>query len=453
MLTLLFSSFLLLLLPLLTKHFSWLHSFVTLFFATIGYLIFALPPHTYQTIFNKRFSTDFLSLPLILLTIWISALIIIARFSIKNKNLSPEPFLFLILLLNFALLLTFSTSNLLTFYISFEFTLLPTLFIILGWGYQPERLQAGFYLLIYTVLASLPLLINLILVFKHNQSLSFRNYIWTLPCHSTLMFIWWITTILAFLVKIPLYIFHLWLPKAHVEAPVAGSIILAGLLLKLGSYGILRLALIFINANKLLLPLILSISIWGAVITRIICTRQPDIKSLIAYSSVGHIGLLTAGTITNQAWAWERSLLIITAHGLCSSALFALANILYETTQTRRLYLTKGIITLFPATTIIWFLASSANMAAPTSLNLIAEIILLSSILSASLRTAPILAISAFLAAVYSLFLYTSTQHGKPSNFTNPLHLFPPRNYLTILIHLLPLFTLCLKIDLTTNWL
>lgn len=453
MLALLISSLSMLLLPLLTKHFSWLYSFITLFFITTTYIIQGLPPHIYQTIFNKRFSTDFLRLPLIFLTIWISALIIIARFSIKNKKSSSEPFLFLILLLNFALLLTFSASNLLTFYISFEFTLLPTLFIILGWGYQPERLQAGFYLLIYTVLASLPLLINLILIFKYNQSLSFRNYIWNLPCPPPLIFIWWSTTILAFLVKIPLYIFHLWLPKAHVEAPVAGSIILAGLLLKLGSYGILRLALIFINVNKLLLPLILSVSLWGAIITRIICTRQPDIKSLIAYSSVGHIGLLTAGTITNQAWAWERRLLMIIAHGLCSSALFALANILYETTQTRRLYLTKGIITLFPTTTLIWFLASSANMAAPTSLNLIAEIILLSSILSASLRAAPILAISAFLAAVYSLFLYTSTQHGKPFNFTNPLHLFPSRNYLIIFIHLLPLFTLCLKIDLTTNWL
>lgn len=453
MLDILAPSLSLLLLPLATASFSWLSSFVGLSILTTLFYIDHLPSHCHLIIINKTLSIDFLSFPLIILTLWISALIILARFRIKIINQSYKLFIFIILLLNFALLITFLTSNLLTFYVSFEFTLLPTLFIILGWGYQPERLQAGFYLIIYTVLASLPLLINLILIFNQNQSLSFRNFMWLPPCPNNITYIWWITTILAFIVKIPLYIFHLWLPKAHVEAPVAGSIILAGLLLKLGSYGILRLALMFIYINKLLIPLILAISLWGAIVTRIICIRQPDIKSLIAYSSVGHIGLLTAGTITNHAWAWESSLLIIIAHGLCSSALFALANILYETAQTRRLYLIKGIMTFFPISSLIWFLASSANIAAPTSLNLIAEIILLSSILSTSIFIAPIITRSAFLAAVYSLFLYTSTQHGKPLNFTNPLQLFSPRNYLTIFIHLFPLFTLCLKIDLVTNWL
>lgn len=427
-------------------------NFIT-FFIFFQSLLFLLPPFIFPTIFNNKLFLDFLNIPLLLLTLWISALIIIARFTLQTKNQSPNTFLFFILILNALLILTFSSSNIILFFIFFESTLIPTLFIILGWGYQPERLQAGFYLIIYTILASLPLLINLLFIFINNKSISLLNPLWASPCPNKIFSLWWFSLILAFIVKIPIYTLHLWLPKAHVEAPVAGSIILAGLLLKLGSYGIIRIATLFPFINKSIIPPILSISIWGAIITRTICIRQPDIKSLIAYSSIGHIGLLTSGIITIYSWGWERRLLIIIAHGLSSPALFALANILYETTQTRNLFLTKGILTIFPSSTILWFLASSANMAAPTSLNLISEILLLSRILSASKTIISIIAISIFLAAVYSLFLYTSTQHGKPSNFINPLQIFSTRNHLTITLHLLPLFFLCLKIDLVINWL
>jgi len=119
---------------------------------------------------------------------------------------------------------------------------------------------------------------------------------------SSLINLWWFTTVIAFIVKIPIYLTHLWLPKAHVEAPVAGSIILAAILLKLGSYGLLRVRIIFIWANRFLVSIFVSISMWGACITRFICIRQNDIKSLIAYSSVGHIGLLISGVMSNQIW-------------------------------------------------------------------------------------------------------------------------------------------------------
>lgn len=453
MLTIIIISLSLLLLPFKKSSFNWINSLTLLLLLSLMLIIKSRLYRINKLFINQYLTIDYIRLPLIILTLWISALIFISRFSIKINHKYTSTFIIIILTLNFFLLATFSVSNILLFYISFEATLIPTLFIILGWGYQPERLQAGFYLIIYTVTASLPLLIRVILIFKINNTLSFNHYIWVAPSISFIGPAWWIITIIAFITKIPLFSLHLWLPKAHVEAPVAGSIILAGLLLKLGRYGLLRLAHIFIYFNKISQPIISSIALWGAVITRIICLRQTDIKSLIAYSSVGHIGLLTAGVITSSNWGWESAILIIIAHGLCSSAIFALANIQYEATQTRNIYLTKGILSFFPIITILWFIARSGNIAAPPSLNLIAEIILISSILSRSIITAPILAMTAFLSASYSLLLFTTTQHGAPSNFINPIHLFTARNYISIIGHLIPLFTLCLKIDLFITWL
>ena len=157
---------------------------------------------------------------------------------------------------------------------------------------------------------------------------------------------------MAFLVKLPLYSTHLWLPKAHVEAPVAGSIILAGILLKLGVYGLLRVYSSIPHLPTSLFFIIVPLSLVGAVMTSLICLRQTDFKALIAYSSVGHIGLLAGGLFSSFLWGWQGALTIRVAHGLCSSGLFALANILYLTANTRSLFLIKGLQAYFPTITM-----------------------------------------------------------------------------------------------------
>uniref|UniRef100_UPI0031F41D39 NADH dehydrogenase subunit 4 n=1 Tax=Loimia medusa TaxID=167822 RepID=UPI0031F41D39 len=440
------------LLPLLlcSKLFLWPVVSISLLLLTFFTLLVVFPYSlTFHT--SSLFSfVDFLSAPLISLTLWISALMIIASYKILHNEKSPQLFLFMITGLNLILLTTFSQMNIFIFYFSFEASLLPTLFLILGWGYQPERLQASFYLMIYTVAASLPLLISILLIFNINSSASFINFIWSPIC--SLPLLWWFFTLFAFLVKLPLYIVHLWLPKAHVEAPVAGSMILAAVLLKLGGYGILRMSSLYLSTNHFFLPFICSTAMWGAVITSLICIRQPDMKSLIAYSSVGHMGLLVAGLMSNSAWGWEGAMMMMIAHGFSSSALFALANSLYETSSTRSLFLTKGMLSFFPLMAMLWFLFSAANMAAPPTLNLAAEILLITSILSSSLYMMPLIALTSFLAAVYSLFLYTSTQHGSPMNYSNPLNLFNQRNLTLFLFHLIPLFLLILKPDVFIQW-
>lgn len=162
-----------------------------------------------------------------------------------------------------------------------------------------------------------------------------------------------------------MYFVHLWLPKAHVEAPVAGSMILAGVILKLGGYGLLRFILIFLNVGIKINYIFIIIRIVGGIFVSLICLRQIDIKALIAYSSVSHIGLVLRGIITLNYWGICGAFVIIIAHGLCSSGLFCLANIIYERTNRRSFFLNKGLINLIPVISLWWFLFRCCNMAAP----------------------------------------------------------------------------------------
>lgn len=436
--------------PLLNSPYLWSFALVIIAFFSILFTPVLYSQHLFNLV-SPLFFIDNLRAPLILLTSWISLLIILARFKIKITSLAPKTFITLIFSLALILFLTFSAHNTLIFYIIFEASLIPTLLIILGWGYQPERIQASIYLMLYTVLASLPLLVILLFLSSSSFSAFFRfQYSSPLPLPLTSSI--WLISIIAFLVKIPLFLVHLWLPKAHVEAPVAGSIILAAILLKLGSYGILRLLMLTNPPNNLISPPLIAIALWGATVTRFICTRQPDIKSLIAYSSVSHIGLLTAGLITETLWAWQGSLTIIIAHGLSSSGLFALANISYESSSTRRILLSKGIVSLAPTFSILAFFLIIANMAAPPTLNLLRELLLITSIISFSKISLILISPPTFLAAAYSLILFTLPHYGPPSPLSNPALFYSPRNALTLLLHIIPLFFLFLAPDNLSLW-
>nr|QCG70114.1 NADH dehydrogenase subunit 4 [Eleotris acanthopoma] len=405
---------------------------------------------------NYFMATDPLSTPLLVLTCWLLPLMILA----SQNHTMPEPinrqrmYITLLISLQMFLIMAFSATEVILFYIMFEATLVPTLIIITRWGNQTERLNAGTYFLFYTLAGSLPLLVALLLLQNTAGTLSLLTLQYT-PAPSMISVadkLWWAGCLLAFLVKMPLYGAHLWLPKAHVEAPIAGSMILAAVLLKLGGYGMMRMMVMLEPLTKELSYPFIILALWGVIMTGSICLRQTDLKSLIAYSSVGHMGLVAGGILIQTPWGFTGALILMIAHGLTSSALFCLANTNYERTHSRTMMLARGLQVVLPLMTAWWFIASLANLALPPLPNLMAELMIIVSLFNWSWWTITLTGGGTLITAGYSLYMFLMTQRGPL-----PAHILalPPshtREHLLMALHLLPLLLLILKPELIWSW-
>nr|UPL65684.1 NADH dehydrogenase subunit 4 [Homoeocerus unipunctatus] len=422
-------------------NYWWLLTFCFIF---LTFSMFLFPVSTYFMNLSYGLGMDLVSYCMIFLSLWILSLMMISSFSIKLNNNSSVEFIIIILLMTMFLFLTFSTLNLFTFYLYFESSMIPTLFLIFGWGYQPERLSAGFYLLFYTLFASFPLLISIFYIYYSNYTLFYGLVILNYN------FYLYFSLIGAFLVKMPMIFVHFWLPKAHVEAPVSGSMILAGVLLKLGGYGLFRVMKFMTDYSMNYLWIVFSL--FGMLMVGFLCLVQIDIKSLIAYSSVAHMGMVICGIMTCNYFGLLGSLILMIGHGLCSSGLFSLANMVYERSHSRSLFINKGLISFMPTMTMFWFLFSINNMSSPPSLNLIGEILLINSILSWSSLTSVFLALSSFLSCCYSIYLYSITQHGSLFSGMNCDSGGFVREFILLFFHWFPLNFLFMKMDIFTFW-
>nr|BAN83214.1 NADH dehydrogenase subunit 4 [Brama japonica] len=401
-------------------------------------------------------ATDPLSTPLLVLTCWLLPLMILA--SQNHTALEPlgrqRTYITLLTSLQIFLILAFSATEIIMFYIMFEATLIPTLVIITRWGNQTERLNAGTYFLFYTLAGSLPLLVALLLLQNTTGTLSLLTlqYATPFPLESFGDKLWWAGCLLAFLVKMPLYGVHLWLPKAHVEAPIAGSMILAAVLLKLGGYGMMRMMTLLEPLTKELSYPFIIFALWGVIMTGSICLRQTDLKSLIAYSSVSHMGLVAGGILIQTPWGFSGALILMIAHGLTSSALFCLANTNYERTHSRTMVLARGLQMVLPLMATWWFIGSLANLALPPLPNLMGELMIITSLFNWAPWTLALTGAGTLITAGYSLYMFLMTQRGPlPAHVLalNPSH---SREHLLLALHLLPLVLLILKPELIWGW-
>nr|ALO70981.1 NADH deshydrogenase subunit 4 [Pselaphinae sp. 3 EF-2015] len=401
---------------------------------------FSLNINLYSMQISYMFGVDKLSFLMIMLSFWICGLMVLASGLVYKKNNFFNLYLLLLLVLMIFLFCTFSSLNLFIFYLFFEMSLIPMLIMILGWGYQPERLQAGIYLLFYTLFVSLPMMISIFYYYINYNTLMF--FFMSKEISSIYIYIF---MNFVFFIKMPMFLVHLWLPKAHVEAPVFGSMILAGILLKLGGYGLIRMMIMFNNLGVQINLFFIMLSLLGGCLISLTCIRQIDMKSLVAYSSVAHMGLVMSGILTLNYWGVVGSVIMMLAHGLCSSGLFCLVNLSYERINSRSLFLNKGMINLMPSLSLWWFLFNSSNMAAPPSLNLLSEIMLINSLVSWSFLNMTMLMFMSFFSAVYSLYLYSFSQHGKINLFMYSYDMINIREFLLLMMHWLPLNLLILK--------
>nr|YP_010130661.1 NADH dehydrogenase subunit 4 [Homatula pycnolepis]QPZ52315.1 NADH dehydrogenase subunit 4 [Homatula pycnolepis]WPT47013.1 NADH dehydrogenase subunit 4 [Schistura fasciolata] len=405
---------------------------------------------------NMYLATDPLSTPLLVLTCWLLPLMILA----SQNHISPEPvsrqrlYITLLASLQTFLIMAFGATEIIMFYIMFEATLIPTLIIITRWGNQTERLNAGTYFLFYTLAGSLPLLVALLLLQQTTGTLSMLilQYTQPLALNSWGHNLWWAGCLIAFLVKMPLYGVHLWLPKAHVEAPVAGSMVLAAVLLKLGGYGMMRMMVMLDPLSKELAYPFIILALWGIIMTGSICLRQTDLKSLIAYSSVSHMGLVAGGILIQTPWGFTGAIILMIAHGLVSSALFCLANTAYERTHSRTMVLARGLQMIFPLAAAWWFIANLANLALPPLPNLMGELMIITALFNWSPWTIILTGVGTLITAGYSLYLFLMTQRGSTPSHIKGLSPFHTREHLLMTLHLTPVILLVTKPELMWGW-
>nr|UDN38944.1 NADH dehydrogenase subunit 4 [Pseudogastromyzon lianjiangensis] len=405
---------------------------------------------------NLYLATDPLSTPLLVLTCWLLPLMILA----SQNHITPEPivrqrlYITLLTSLQAFLIMAFGATEIIMFYVMFEATLIPTLIIITRWGNQTERLNAGTYFLFYTLAGSLPLLVALLLLQQSTGTLSLLILQHSQPLTLTSWGhkVWWAGCLIAFLVKMPLYGVHLWLPKAHVEAPVAGSMVLAAVLLKLGGYGMMRMMAMLDPLSKELAYPFIILALWGIIMTGSICLRQTDLKSLIAYSSVSHMGLVAGGILIQTPWGFTGAIILMIAHGLVSSALFCLANTAYERTHSRTMVLARGLQVIFPLTTVWWFIANLANLALPPLPNLMGEIMIISTLFNWSPLTIILTGVGTLITAGYSLYLFLMSQRGPAPTHIMGLPPFHTREHLLMTLHLVPVLLLVTKPEIMWGW-
>jgi len=372
---------------------------------------------------HLNFGVDGISLYFLLLTTFISPIAILSNYNNIQDDQQPiKLFLISLLLLESLQICAFVSLDLLLFYIFFE-SVLPILFIvIIIFGHGMDRFRSAFLLFLYTLAGSLPMLLSILMIYNYIGSTDFQLIsLYEISLDSQKLL--WLGFFIAFAVKTPLYPFIIWLPKAHSDSPLAGSILLAATILKLATYGYLRVLIqILPDATHYFSPLIQSIAIISLIYASFSTIIQQDTKRLIAYSSVCHMAVVVLGLFSNTIQGIEGAILLGLAHGFVSPALFiCVGGIIYDRTGTRIIKYIRGLVTYMPVFTILFFIFTLANTGIPLTLNFLGEQLSLLGIWQQNPIIAALGATGIVLSAIYSIFLYNRVSYGDYSPYLKDL--------------------------------
>ncbi len=359
---------------------------------------------------NFFIGVDGISLFFVLLTTLLVPLCILASWD--SVKIYVKEYFIAFLVMEALLIIVFSILDLLLFYVFFESVLIPMFLIVGVWGSRERRVRAAYMLFLYTLIGSVLMLLAILLMYSIAGTTDYQILL-TTPFDESLQKVLWIAFFASFAVKVPMVPVHIWLPEAHVEAPTAGSVILAGVLLKLGSYGLIRFSIpLFPSATVFFTPLVYTMAAIAIVYTSLTAVRQTDMKRVIAYASVAHMNVILVGMFAMNAQGMEGAIIQQLAHGFVSSALFLGIGVLYDRHHTRLIKYYGGMAHTMPIFVIIFLFFTMANIAMPLTAGFVGEFLILAGAFQVNTTIAVLAATGMVLGGGYSLWLFNRIAYG-----------------------------------------
>ena len=363
-------------------------------------------------ILNLNFSlgVDGISLFFLLLTTLLIPLCLLISWDSVGHNL--KEFLISFLVLDFLLIGVFCVLDLLFFYIFFETVLIPMYLVVGVWGSRERKILAAYYFFLYTLLGSIVMLISILYILEQVGTTDYETLLTFSFSELEQKFLWF-SFFLSFASKVPMVPVHLWLPEAHVEAPTAGSVILAGVLLKLGTYGFIRFSLpLFPQASFFFTPLVYTVSAVGIIYTSFTAIRQTDFKRIIAYTSIAHMNLVMLGIFSFNSIGLEGAIFQSLSHGFVASALFIIISIVYDRHRTRLVQYYGGLASVMPIYILIFLVFTMANIGLPGTSSFVGEFLILTGSFNVNTSITFLGATSMVIGGGYSLWLFNRIAYG-----------------------------------------